>query len=141
VLFPLFEEIGWRGYALPRLSARHGPVVASALLGVIWAVWHVPMFLAVSATPLSFPVGLVFFVAGSVVFAWFALRTGYSLFVAVMLHAGAHLNNSNAAPGGNDTPLVLHTIGFVVVAVALLVVDRARFRRQGPADVPAGPGA
>jgi membrane protease YdiL (CAAX protease family) len=41
---PLFEEPGWRGFALPRLEPRFGPALSSLLLGLIWATWHVPFF-------------------------------------------------------------------------------------------------
>jgi uncharacterized protein len=41
---PLFEEPGWRGFALPRLEAYFGPVRASLLLAVLWTGWHLPLF-------------------------------------------------------------------------------------------------
>ena len=41
---PLFEEPGWRGFALPRLEARFGPLRGSMLLALLWAGWHLPLF-------------------------------------------------------------------------------------------------
>jgi membrane protease YdiL (CAAX protease family) len=52
LLFPLSgafgEELGWRGFALPRLLARRSPLAASLLLGVLVAGWHAPLFAAAS---------------------------------------------------------------------------------------------
>jgi uncharacterized protein len=63
VLGPV-EEIGWRGFALPVLQRRFVPFWAGLLLGVIWAVWHLPAFL-LSGTPQA-AWGFVPFFAGSV---------------------------------------------------------------------------
>jgi membrane protease YdiL (CAAX protease family) len=41
----IIEETGWRGYALPRLLAQYNPQISSIILGVVWATWHVPLFL------------------------------------------------------------------------------------------------
>src|SRR5215217_6503863 len=41
---PLGEEPGWRGFALPRLQALHGPLVGTLILGPLWALWHLPLF-------------------------------------------------------------------------------------------------
>jgi uncharacterized protein len=37
------EEIGWSGYAFPKMSALHGGFLASVLLGVLWGIWHLPV--------------------------------------------------------------------------------------------------
>ena len=89
---PLGEELGWRGYALPRLSARVGLPCAGALLGIVWAAWHIPLFL------------LPFSAQAGVPFLWFALQavslsiilavawqlTGRSLLLPVLLHASVN---------------------------------------------------
>ena len=67
-LFPVFvvvagaitygEELGWRGYLLPELAERVGPVTATALVGVVWALYHAPaLYFGAQATGLGDPVG------------------------------------------------------------------------------------
>jgi uncharacterized protein len=56
----LGEELGWRGYALPRLLARHGALAASLFLGLIWALWHLPLFWTEGAVLYQGPVWVLF---------------------------------------------------------------------------------
>ncbi len=44
LIVSLWEEIGWMGFALPRLQDRYGPLLASAVLGALWALWHLPAY-------------------------------------------------------------------------------------------------
>jgi membrane protease YdiL (CAAX protease family) len=93
------EEIGWRGYALPRLSARLGLSSASIVLGVICACWHLPFFF-ISGTDKSgqsFPVYLLSVTALSVAMAWLYWRTNGSLLLTMLMHAAVN-NTKDIVP-------------------------------------------
>jgi membrane protease YdiL (CAAX protease family) len=84
---PLAEEIGWRGYAQPRLLERCGPLATGAILGTAWTAWHIPLFFApigasISGEPIT---------VASVAFYW-SLLVGISIVtVALSLRTGTHL--------------------------------------------------
>ncbi|AQT80997.1 hypothetical protein B1R94_19655 [Mycolicibacterium litorale] len=92
VFGPLFEESGWRGFALPRLQHRFGPVRASLLLGLLWSGWHfflyVPSWLRAGpgGAVISAGIFVVFTTSITVVFTWLSNNTGASLLLAVLLH-------------------------------------------------------
>ncbi|MBX3183774.1 MAG: CPBP family intramembrane metalloprotease [Polyangiaceae bacterium] len=121
------EEVGWRGYALPRLRARFGAVMGSAILGVVWLVWHVPMFVG-QGVPLSLMVPMLWlFIGGSLFFTWLDARTSGSLFVAVLAHLGLHFNNSHIALPADVLPLLCQSVVFAALGVAVLTFDRRAF--------------
>jgi membrane protease YdiL (CAAX protease family) len=88
------EELGWRGYALPRLADRLGLGPAGIVLGVIWAVWHLPLFFAPAGDTFgqSFPLYLLQVVAISVTMAWVYGKVQGSLLPLMLLHAA--INNT-----------------------------------------------
>jgi uncharacterized protein len=53
---PLFEELGWTGFAQPRLQRSHGPLVGGLILGSLWALWHLPDVPIPYARPLEYAV-------------------------------------------------------------------------------------
>jgi uncharacterized protein len=86
-----WEEPGWRGYALLRLLMLRTPMAASVVLGVIWAVWHIPLFL----TGDQHWSDLVLVIFVSVVFTWLFQNALQSVLITMVLHA-----TNNAVSGG-----------------------------------------
>lgn len=129
-VLPFSEEIGWRAFAFPRLEQRYGALLASLLLGVLWALWHLGFFLVVGLDPPSMLLALPYSVAGSVVFTWLYARPGGGLPLVILAHMGAHLNNSHQPLPGDARPFLIHTIGFCLLAALLVVFDRPSFRQR-----------
>ena len=135
------EEIGWRGYALPRMSDQFGLASASVILGIIWAIWHLPLFLVPGSDTFgqSFPLYLLQVTALSVAAAWLYWRTNGSLLLVMLLHASIN-NTKNMVPSvdpGATNPFALSTspvawltAGVLWVVAACLLVQMAR---AGPA--------
>jgi membrane protease YdiL (CAAX protease family) len=87
------EEIGWRGFALPHLQADRSALAASVVLGVVWGVWHLPLYLlGADIRPVSlFPAWVLLTVAASVIYTWMYNGTGGSLLIVVLFHAASNL--------------------------------------------------
>jgi membrane protease YdiL (CAAX protease family) len=83
------EEIGWRGYALPRIAARFGLGPASVLVGLVWGIWHLPLFFLPAADKYgqSFPLYVVGVVAFSIAIAWLYGYTEGSLLLTMLMHS------------------------------------------------------
>ena len=125
------EELGWRGYALPRLAARFGMGPASVVLGVIWALWHLPLFFAPVGDTFgqSFPLYLLQVIAMSVTIAWVYSHTGGSLLPVMLLHAAVN-NTKDIVPSidtGATNPWALSQSPIAWITVALLWVGAVYF--------------
>ena len=85
---PLGEEAGWRGYALPRLQRDHSPTTAALVVGLVWGLWHAPLFAIQGTVQSSVPVAAfgVQILITSVLYAWLWNRTT-SLPVVIAFHA------------------------------------------------------
>jgi hypothetical protein len=138
------EEIGWRGYALPRLSRRFGLAAASVMLGILWAGWHVPLFFVPESDKVgqSFPLYLLEATALSVAMAWLYWRTKGSLLLVMLLHAA--VNNTkdivpSAVPGATN-PFALSTSLVAWLTVAFLWIAGGFFlvRMAGTTTLPRG---
>jgi membrane protease YdiL (CAAX protease family) len=93
------EEVGWRGYALPRLAPMFGLGGASVVLGIIWALWHLPLFFVAGSGSdgQSFPIYLLHVTALSVAMAWLYWKTDGSLLLVMLMHAAVN-NTTDIVP-------------------------------------------
>ncbi len=120
IVISIAEEVGWRGYALPRLARRFGAFGASTLLGMVWCVWHIPMFLG-QGIPMNLLLGMLLLLwGGSLLMTFIAERTGGSLVLAVVAHFAAHLNNPNRALPGETLPLAVAAVVYGALGLALM---------------------
>jgi uncharacterized protein len=136
------EEIGWRGYVLPRLQANHSALAASLILGVIWGLWHLPKFLAPDNTS-PFWLFMIRTIAAAVVYTWVYNNTRGSLLLTTMLHAAANtagvfLPIANTAIGSNVNTLVIQVILEVCGAIGVTAFAGAdRLSRSQPKQMQA----
>ncbi len=117
--FGVGEEVGWRGFALPRLQARRTALSASLIIGALWALWHIPaLFYRPSYTAMGLfvvPLLLLIAIVGGVVYTWLYNGTGGSLLWVALFH-GLY-DYLSVWPGAAIGPGVLMTIVMVFYAV------------------------
>lgn len=138
------EEPGWRGFALPRMQASMGPVTASVVLGLLWGLWHLPVFVLVPGYNSSGPgvasiaTSLLVFTAfgavgQSLILTWLFNNTRGSVLLAVLAHAS--LNAGEAfAPGRAGSMAVF--VSLAVLGFAITMATRGTLSYL-PSDTPA----
>jgi membrane protease YdiL (CAAX protease family) len=86
-VFALFEEVGWMGYAFDPMENRWNALKASLLLGVIWAIWHLPLYILAGLDPLWITGQLVSLAAIRTLIVFVFNNTGKSVFAVILFHA------------------------------------------------------
>ena len=124
--FGIGEEIGWRGFALPRLQRGRSALAATLILSVFWAVWHLPMFMyreGFTGAGLGGAFGwLVSLVAGAILLTWLYNSSHGSILIPVLFHSSINLAfTSETRPAS-----VASAMGFIIIVWALLVVWLAK---------------
>lgn len=125
------EEFGWRGYALPRLQARHGALAASVVLGLLWGLWHLPAHVAGGVVSVEFAKFIARTVALSIVFTWLFNATDGNVWSAVLFHAAHNVAITVVGPVGMTDFL----LGHLVVVLAPALVAAYPIYRYGPATL------
>lgn len=135
LIIALIEEVGWRGYALPRLQARYGALAASLLLGIIWAFWHLPQWLIPvtgQADKWPFGVFLLHTVAFSVLLTWLYNHSAGTLWPVILAHAAFNLYPEPWAAAWQTLPVIergiypIILITVIEVGLALVIAYRLR---------------
>jgi uncharacterized protein len=137
---PLGEEPGWRGFALPRMQLRFGPLWGTLLLGVLWTFWHLPDFLtsAQGGGPgtglnpflVDLPIFLMLVTSLAIILTWIFNHTGESVFIAILAHASVNTPQLVLVPlfpSINTTGLNLaahYTFGLTAILIVILTRGR-----------------
>ena len=123
-MLTLWEELGFRGFAQRETQKRYNPLVASLLVGLGWAVWHIPLWLTADGPSADAPVVLLLLdiVGISVVYAWLYNRTAQSILFVSLLHAVGNAVGLVASEGGiNIGRFILFKVPLVWITVAVLI--------------------
>jgi membrane protease YdiL (CAAX protease family) len=120
------EEIGWRGYVLPRLQARYNALASTLILGVIWGIWHLPKFLS-HWDAVSFAWFMAHTMAVSVLYTWLYNGTKGSLLLVTLFHAatntaGVFMPMANTVSSGNMGAYITCVLLEVAAAVMIVIV-------------------
>ncbi len=128
------EELGWRGFLADHLLQRHGCTVTSLLVAVVWALWHIPLFLVSGsfqdfgvAGVVGWAIGLT---AGSIVLTWLYRGSGASVLLVALWHTA--FNYTSATPAADGAVAAISSTVVMGAAVAVVIVERRLARRSSP---------
>jgi len=125
------EEVGWRGFAQPRLQARYVPLVASILVGAVWATWHLWPIITPGGGGITWLIAAetyVRLISTAVIYAWIFNGTGGSVLLVMLAHAGHNIANRIVVPPSDaevDFPILIAAL-YLAAAVALVLLARDR---------------
>ena len=135
ILGPLWEEPGWRGFALPRLQGQLGPIVGTLILGVLWALWHLPGYLGGWMTIGIIPL-IISSMAFSIIATWVYNNTRGSILLMILLHSssnaaisiGSRVLPTNLSDGMNSFVYGgwIPAITYSIIAILVLLATRGK---------------
>jgi membrane protease YdiL (CAAX protease family) len=135
ITFGFGEEIGWRGFALPRLQRTMSVTRATLVLGLLWTLWHVPSFFYhetyVGMGWIMLPAIVFSVLCGAVLLTWLYNGTGGSVLMVVIWHALFDLLTASAA--GRDFIPIVTSAGVIAWALVVANVEKPwsfRFQKK-----------
>lgn len=143
-LIPFIEELGWRGYVLDRLQEKRSALTASLILGVIWSLWHLPLFFVPGSYQASLGFGSLAFwlfmigiVPLNLPFTWIYNNTKRSTLAVILFHAMVNFTGELIAV--TERADTFATVLWFVAGIAITAVWGAKTftRREAKAIEPA----
>jgi membrane protease YdiL (CAAX protease family) len=152
ILAGVGEELGWRGFALPRLQARYNALSSGLIVGAIWAIWHIPLFFLPGTFQYQWrsDMGLIIPVLGyaafvftwSIQYVWVFNNTEGSVLLAALVHGAgnAWIGDYISVHGGHFGALLSFTAvsGVVSIAITFLAgptnLSRSKVRNMLPSE-------
>jgi len=133
---PVGEEIGWRGFVLPRLLEKYSALSASLILGLVWAIWHLPLILVNDFTAH----GALMPVIAAILFTWISQNAKGSVLLAILMHASYQNSVRYLGKVFTDGDHVQQQwlgngIWLVMIAAILLVYGTKSFMNRTPKRV------
>lgn len=134
----LGEELGWRGFLLPRLQARHNALVSSIIVGIVWGLWHLPLFMlegmsptyefgqAIGVVPALLAYTVFIVVPYAILFAWLYNNTKGSLLLAFVFHASQAWFALFMDPGNLFGPYLGFAAILTVTAIVVVLISGAQ---------------
>lgn len=121
------EEFGWRGYVLDRLQERWSALTASLILGIVWSLWHLPLFFIkdtyqynLGAGSPAFWLFMLGIIPLTIVFSWIFNNTGRSTLAAMLFHFMVNFTGQLVAltPRAELYSILLWTLAALLVTLA-----------------------
>jgi membrane protease YdiL (CAAX protease family) len=140
LLFGFFEEIGWTGFAVPRLRSRHAVMTTGLTVGLVWGAWHFPLFWEANTFSGALPLAILlvrlfsWLPAFRVLMVWIYERTG-SLLVVMLMHAALVATQLILRPEALTGANLLTQIG-VLPAVMWLLLAAVALANRGQLSQP-----
>jgi membrane protease YdiL (CAAX protease family) len=145
-LVGIFEELGWTGFAIPRLRRRFGILATGVIVGLVWGLWHMPLFTSSARTSQGFTAVLTlavllfsFLPAFRVLMVWVYDRTG-SLLVAMLMHLSQTATALILAIPATADQTVVHDLvyaaGLWIFVGVIALANRGVLETRTPLRVP-----
>ena len=134
------EEIGWRGYVLPRLQVKYSALTSALITGVIWGLWHLPKYLTHWNT-VVFAWFMVHMLFASILYRWLYNGTKGSLLLVTLFHAasntiGVFMPSANTVSNENMSAYIVSVLLEALTAIIIVIATGpARLSRTEPIKV------